>query len=187
MLTVSARTYASDPPSARLVALPPTQLAKCVQSRLLRPACPRFVPRVTGGYRALFARDGKLVPVLHVFDLERFAPSLMPPEGAHIAVAAGAVQRLTPYADPTARSPVVPVTHPVNAYRRKPVSLGPRTWNGRRGLLYLAPPYPWGGQLGDHLAFQWRDGPRLYVISLHTWWPLPQTAATLRAMVMALP
>jgi hypothetical protein len=76
---------------------------------------------VAGGYRALLARDGKLKPPLHVFDLERFAPSLQPPEGAHITVVAGAVQRLTPYADPTARSPIVPITHPVNVNAHNPL------------------------------------------------------------------
>ena len=52
---------------------------------------------------------------------------------------------------------------------------------------YLAPPYIYGGQMGDHVVFQWTDGPRTYAMSLHTWWPLPETAATLQAMVMALP
>jgi len=164
-LAADATTLAAGAsPSIRLDRLPATQLAKCTKSKLLPPACPRVVPRVAGGYRALLARDGKLKPALHVFDLERFAPSLQPPEGAHITVVAGAVQRLTPYADPTARSPIVPVTHPVNVNRTQPVSFGLRTWNGRRGLLYLAPPYIHGGQLGDHIVFQWRQGGTSYAI-----------------------
>lgn len=67
------------------------------------------------------------------------------------------------------------------------MSFGLRSWNGRRGLLYLAPPYIHGGQMGDHVVFQWRQGRTTYAISLHSWWPLPQAAATLQAMVMALP
>jgi hypothetical protein len=144
------------------------------------------VPRVRTGYRALFARDGTLKPPLHVFDLERFAPTLKPPAGAHITAAAGAVERLTPYADPTERTSVVSITHPVNVNRTKPVSFGVRRWNGRRGVLYLAPPYLHGGQLGDHLVFQWQKSGRSYVISLHTWWPLPEVADTLKEMVEAL-
>ena len=56
-----------------------------------------------------------------------------------------------------------------------------------RGILYLAPPYLHGGQLGDHLVFQWGRGNRMYVVSLHAWAPLGETAATLRAMVATLP
>jgi hypothetical protein len=169
-----------------LAELPAAQFAKCRVSTLLRPVCPHRVPRVRNGYRALFARDGTLDPPLHVFDLERFAPTLRPPAGAHITAAAGAVWRLTPYADPTARTRVVPITRPTNVNRAKPVSFGVRRWNGRRGILYLAPPYVHGGQLGDHMVFQWQESGKTYVISLHTWWPLQEVADTLKQMVEAL-
>jgi hypothetical protein len=168
----------------RLAALPKAQLAKCTASRLLRPTCTPWVPRVDGRYRAQFARDGKLVPAAHVFNLEYFVASEKPPKGAHVASAAGAVRRLTPYADPTGRSRAVPLSTPVDVNRRKPVSFGARNWNRRRGILYLAPPH--GGMFGDHLVFQWQRGERMYVVSLHTWWPLEETAATLKAMVIAL-
>jgi hypothetical protein len=46
----------------------------------------------------------------------------------------------------------------VDVNRRKPVSFGVRSWNGRRGVLYLAPPYAHGGMFGEHLVFQWRRG-----------------------------
>jgi len=55
------------------------------------------------------------------------------------------------------------------------------------GILYLAPPFPNGGQLGDHLVFQWQRSRRTYVVTLHSWAPLKETEATLRAMVTALP
>ncbi len=103
-----------------------------------------------------------------------------------MTVAAGAVSRLTPYSDPTERSKVVPISRAVNVNRSQPVSFGVRRWNARRGILYLAPPYIHGGMLADHVVFQWRRSGRMYVISLHSWWPLPETVATLRAMVIAL-
>ena len=169
-----------------LVALPRAQLAKCRASLLLRPACPRRVPRISGRYRALFARDGKLVPALHVFDLEFFLASERPPKGAHVTAAAGAVRRLTPYAEPTERTRVVSLSTPIIDKRTKPVSYGVRNWNGRRGILYLAPPFLNGGQLGDHLVFQWKRAGRMYVVSLHVWSSPAESAPTLRAMVMAL-
>jgi hypothetical protein len=66
------------------------------------------------------------------------------------------------------------------------VSFGHRRWNERRVILYLAPPFLHGGQLGDHLVFQWRQRTRTYVVSLHSWAPLLETAATLRAIVEGL-
>ena len=122
-----------------LAALPSSQLAKCMRSLLLRPVCPRRVPRVSGRYRALLARDGNLAPALQVFDLERFSPSLRPPEGSHVTVAAGAVWRLTPYARPDETLKGSAVSHPVNVNRSKPVSFGVRRWNARRGVLYPRP------------------------------------------------
>jgi len=173
-------------PSRPLVPLPSGQLARCQASALLRPSCIRKVPRVTGNYDAAKGSD-RAGPVFHVFNLEHFVPS-RPPKGAHITVAAGAVWRLTPYADPDRRSRSVQLTEKVRrASRTRPVSFGHRGWHGRKGILYLAPSYPDGGMLGDHLVFQWGRGNHLRVVSLHAWAPLEETAATLRAMVETLP
>jgi hypothetical protein len=111
-LALVARPAASQG-SVRLIKLPSGQLAKCTASPPLRSACPRLVPRVDGRYPAYFARDGTLVPALHVFDLEYFVATLAPPRGAHLTVAAGAVERLTPYADPTDASDVHPLSDSV--------------------------------------------------------------------------
>jgi len=153
----------------------------------LRPSCIREVPRVTGNYDASKAGD-RAGPEFHVFDLEHFVPS-RPPKGAHITVAAGAVWRLTPYADPDRSSRAVQLSENIRraSSRTSPVSFGHRRWNGRKGILYLAPPYLHGGQLGDHLVFQWGRGNHMRVVSLHAWAPLEETAATLRAMVLTLP
>jgi hypothetical protein len=152
----------------------------------LRPSCIRKVPRVTGNYDASKGRD-RAGPEFHLFDLEHFVPS-RPPKGAHITVAAGAAWRLTPYVDPDRTSRSVQLSEKVRqAFRMRPVSFGHRRWNGREGILYLAPPLLRGGQLGDHLVFQWGRGNHLRVVSLHAWAPLEETAATLRAMVETLP
>ena len=174
-------------PSRPLVPLPSGQLARCQGSALLRPSCIREVPRVTGNYDASKAGD-RAGPEFHVFDLEHFVPS-RPPKGAHITVAAGAVWRLTPYADPDRSSRAVQLSENIRraSSRTSPVSFGHRRWNGRKGILYLAPPYLHGGQLGDHLVFQWGRGNHIRLVSLHAWAPLEETAATLRAMVETLP
>ena len=169
-----------SPRSAPLISLPRAQLAKRRASLLLRPICTRRVPHVSGNYRAFLARDAERTQLsrLHVFDLEYFGSPLHPPNGAHITIAAGAVSRLTSFADPTSASPVVALTGAVRKRARsQPISFGPRTWNGQSGILYLAPEYPSGGQLGDHLVFQWRRSGLMYVISLHSWAPLLETAA----------
>ena len=179
----------SQPASSRpLTPLAKAQLVKCRASRFLAPACIRRVPRVAGSYRAYRTRDGHVEPELQIFDLERYSQPLRPPTGAHITVAAGAVWRLTPFRDPDQASTVMRLSDAIRERARsRPVSFGYRRWNGLRGVLYLAPPYLHGGQLGDHLVFQWGRADRMYVVSLHTWAPLAETAATLRAMVETLP
>ena len=68
--------------------------------------------------------------------------------------------------------------------RSRTYALGPARWGGRAGRLYLAASYPRGGWLGNHLIFRWRTGRSDYVVSLHAWEPLTETAATLRAIVV---
>jgi hypothetical protein len=65
------------------------------------------------------------------------------------------------------------------------VSFGPVTWGGHDGVLFLAPPFLHGGQLGDHLVFEWGETNDRHVYSLHAWKPLADTAATLKAIVEA--
>jgi hypothetical protein len=69
------------------------------------------------------------------------------------------------------------------ATRRKPLLFGPRRWGGHLGSLFLAPSYPFGGQIGGHLTFWWRKGPNGYVVSLHAWEPLRECARVLQAVV----
>ena len=105
-----------------------------------------------------------------------------------MTVACGAVSRLTPQRNP---SRVYAGRIRVEAGECQPhktcLVWRSRRWNGRRGVLYLAPPYIHGGQLGDHLVFQWQQSGCTYVVSLHTWWPQSETAAMLRAIVASPP
>jgi hypothetical protein len=66
--------------------------------------------------------------------------------------------------------------------------LGNVRWAARNGVLALAPPpRAEGGLVANHLMFTWRQGARLYAVTLHAWEPFTQTVATLRAVVASLP
>jgi hypothetical protein len=184
----------------RAVALAPiahTDVERCRELALLRRVCPLRAPVVVGKYRTFAARDGEgtRYPPLHIFDMERVGPrpptaaaGLRPPYGVHITVAAGDVERFTPFTNPTSRTRVTRLTEAVRRSKRtKAVSFGGRRWNGIRGVLYLAPPYPDGGQLGDHLVFQWSGRGQTRVVSLHSWAPLTQTETTLEGIVNSIP
>ena len=71
--------------------------------------------------------------------------------------------------------------------RKRAIAFGTVRWGGRNGRLYLAPPYLYGGMMGNHLIFRWREGGRSYALGLHAWEPLREAAATLRAIVGSLP
>jgi hypothetical protein len=67
--------------------------------------------------------------------------------------------------------------------RRRGILLGRLRWSGRNGELVLAPAFPAGGELGDHVIFHWRRGPIDYAVTLHAWEPFPAAVSTLRAIV----
>jgi hypothetical protein len=67
------------------------------------------------------------------------------------------------------------------------VSFGRVRWAGREGVLTLAPSFPTGGFVGNHLTFVWREHGVQHTLSLHAWEPLTEAAATLRTMVERLP
>jgi hypothetical protein len=67
------------------------------------------------------------------------------------------------------------------------VSFGRVRWAGREGLLSLAPSFPTGGFLANHLNFVWREHGVQHTLSLHAWEPLTEAAALLRTMVERLP
>jgi hypothetical protein len=121
-----------------------------------------------------------------LFDLERGVPGQAPPRAAHITVGAGQVERSDPFAHPGRSDPAsAPSDSLLDEDRRTAISFGPVTWGGHDGVLFLAPPFLHGGQLGDHLVFEWGEANDRHVYSLHAWKPLADTAATLKAIVEA--
>jgi hypothetical protein len=171
-------TTVSEPPApaVALVPTPEDALAACRSSPLLRRACPRLVPEAPYDQR----------PEVYVVEVRpggRGAPDTFnlqwgaedparpernrPPRLSHLVVVAG-------------RSGTTLRGIATRVLRRT-------TWEGRRGRLLLAAPYPRGGLLGDHLIFRWRDGRREYAASLHEWKPFQETVDTLEAVVASMP
>lgn len=127
---------------------------------------------------------------LDIFNLERGGEypaepeRNRPPRMAHLVIAGGEVERSAPVFD-----------HFIGArlrdglmrqQRARSLSFGRVRWHGLRGDLFLAPSYPRGGMLGNHLVFRWGSVPR-YVVSLHAWEPLTEAAATLKAIIASTP
>lgn len=65
------------------------------------------------------------------------------------------------------------------------IAFGRYTFGDVEGELVLAPAIQ--AMDGDHLIFRWRSDEREYAVSLHAWEPLTRAAATLRAIVAAVP
>jgi hypothetical protein len=168
--------------AARLVPLAPEKLSRCRRSAQLRNICPVLVPPVGGAYLSYLSDEGPFA----LFDLERGLPGHAPPRGAHITIVAGDVERIDPFEHPTAtEEAAVLADYVLVDERREAVSFGRVRWGAREGVLFLAPPFLHGGQLGDHLIFEWDEGDERFLYSLHAWKPLADTAATLKKMVEA--
>ena len=71
--------------------------------------------------------------------------------------------------------------------RTRPILLGSRDWSDDHGTLVLAPPLIFGGENGDHLVFRWKRGGVDHMVSMHSWAPLRQAVATLKAVVVSAP
>jgi hypothetical protein len=69
--------------------------------------------------------------------------------------------------------------------RDEPISFGLLDVGDTRALLFLAPPYPTGGYLGNHLVLVWKVPRGRRAVSLHAWEPLTEAAATLRRMALS--
>lgn len=189
--TASARLQQPSPLVAPISA---KRLAHCERSALLRPVCPRSVPRVDSYLSHLSVELAGLGgPVLDVFNLESGGeypgrPRLnRPPRMAHVVVVAGDVERLAPLRVPRGASGESLHDGVLRQDREAPVSFGRARWAGRTGALYLVPPFPRGGMLGNHLSFTWDERRTQYTLSLHAWEPLTEAAAALRTMVERLP
>jgi hypothetical protein len=74
-----------------------------------------------------------------------------------------------------------------DGFRRRPLSLGPRTWSGIHGQLSLTPStYAAQGELTDLVVFRWHDSGGDHGVGLNVWEPITQAVATLRAIVSTL-
>jgi hypothetical protein len=175
-----------------LVALAQARVEHCRRSRLLRSICPTKVPRVRAPYLSHLARD-LLRPArsLDAFSLERGGEDPArpernrPPRMAHIALVAGETEQIAPWAEPWDQLAVALRDGLLRAKRDEPISFGLVTWGSARGLLFLVPPFPTGGSLGNHLVFVRKSGPVSRAVSLHAWEPLTEAAATLRAITLS--
>jgi hypothetical protein len=169
-------TVPEPAPEVALVPTPADALAACRSSPLLRRACPGLVPeapydRRPEAYVVELRPGGREAP--ETFNLQWGAEDPArpernrPPRLSHLVVVAG-------------RSGTTLRAAETRALRRV-------SWEGRRGRLLVAAPYPRGGLMGDHLIFRWRDGRREYAASLHAWEPFQETIDTLEAVVASMP
>lgn len=162
---------------------------RCHSSRILRPACAKRIPRVTGGLAVSesYVRANGFA----VFDLQRGAPYERrtrlnrPPGVLHLTIVAGPKpgNLFGGMAFPGAKATAMLENGLDVGTRRQPLLFGTRRWSGRTGSLFLAPSYPLGGQIGGHLTFWWRRNGTGYVVSLHAWEPLQECARVLKAIV----
>lgn len=174
-----------------LVPLAPKRFAHCRRSSLVRAACPRLVPSVRAAYLSHLAVDllRPPSPPLAVFNLERGGEypgepeRNRPPRMAHLAIVGGRVERIAAGVFTFRRRPVRLRRGLMARERTRSLYFGRVRWAGLSGDLLLAPGYPVGGMLGNHLIFDFRNGTGRYAITLHAWEPLPEAAATLRAVV----
>jgi hypothetical protein len=179
------------PAAVALVPTPPDALRACRRSRLLRPVCPERVPE------APFDPESEIYQA-HVFpsgpggrrtfDLswggEYPRPERnRPPALVHVVLVGG--QRLGPLEGLDIPRPRRAALRDglLSGKRGRALSFGAVLWQGRRGRLLLAAPFPRGGIMGNHLVFRWREGRREYALSLHGWEPLTETAETLQRVV----
>ena len=194
-LLETLRVEPSLPEPVELVPLAPTSLEHCRRSPLLAPVCPARVPRVGAPYLTHLHRDPHVGGrgEMHVFGLERGAESPhepernRPPAMAHVGLLAGDRERIAPWLerwDERARPLRNGLLH---EERAAPVSFGTFDLGATRALLYLAPPFPHGGFLGNHLVLSWDEGRGRRAVSLHAWEPLTEAAAALLALARSAP
>jgi hypothetical protein len=192
-----ALTQVGDVPArtgtVQLVRLSGAKLEHCERSGLLRPVCPRVVPKARAAYLSNLSVQLPGQSALDVFNLERGGEyprnpeRNRPPRMAHVVATAGSVERLASFQEPRGETGEPVRDGLMLRTRNAPVSFGRALWAGRSGALYLMPPFPHGGMLGNHLVFSWGQEKRPFALSLHAWEPLTESVATLHAMVKGLP
>ena len=196
LVTLSgSRPVRAASPSARrpvvMMPLPARLLTRCRSAFVLRPVCPRLIPKVSG-----LVVSGPIVQRpkasgFTAFDLEHGAPYEKrtwlnrPPGVLHLTLVAGRRpgNLFGGMRYPGSKSTMKLRNGQSTRTRSKPLLYGARNWGGHSGSLFLAPSYPYGGQIGGHLTFWWRQGRDGYVVSLHAWEPLTECSRVLRTIV----
>jgi hypothetical protein len=157
-------TVSDSPASARTatarrpVVMMPTSarlLTRCRRAFVLRPVCPRLIPKVSGGVTV----SGPVVQRpkatgFTVFDLEHGAPQEKrtwlnrPPGVLHLTLVAGRRpgNLFGGMAYPGSKATGTLRNGQSTRTRRKPLLYGTRRWGGHPGSLFLAPSYPYGGR-----------------------------------------
>jgi hypothetical protein len=183
-------------PSERGVALariPAPALKRCHGDKTLSRACPAVVPSARWRDRPEWSTERGRIVFPGAYELAAGAEHPgrpeqdRPPRLVHLVVLGGREARSLAFEWPRRRAAVAVEDGLYARDRRRALSLGERSWNGRSGDLVLAPAFPDGGIVGDHLVFRWREGGSYYAVTLHGWEPFTEVVTTLRAMVASVP
>ena len=176
-------------------------LESCRRSWLLRPACPRLLPEAyryvsnlcPAGKRGCLFRER--IDMFNVESLRSPNPKRRSPSFIHLVVYAGDLggpkgfqthaRSAFPFdwPDPSSARPLIDGLSPHRG--TDALAFGHREFWSVDGELVLAPAIQ--AMDGDHLIYRWRSGQREFAVSLHAWEPLTEAAATLRAIVAAVP
>ena len=181
-------TIGQSPPPT-LIQVPESLVRRCLAVPVVGAICPRRLPAVDGRYDfGSSPGAGRTWVVDFSFggSYPGFSRRNAPPRFAHLSIKGGRnLDRLFPFSFPLSGRP-----HRVSAAsplpHRTAVFLGRDAWDGRTGVLVLAPRYPLGGDDGGHLIFRWREHGLSFAVSLHAWIPLPQAEAALEAIVASI-
>jgi hypothetical protein len=176
-----------------LVRMPAPALGRCRGDKTLSRACPAVVPSARWRDRPEWSseRGRSVFPGAYELAAGAEHPGRpeqdRPPRLVHLVVLGGREARSLAFEWPRAGAAVGVEDGLYARDRRRALSFGARSWNGRSGELVLAPAFPDGGIVGNHLVFRWREGGSYYAVTLHGWEPFTEVVTTLRAVVTSLP
>jgi hypothetical protein len=182
-------------PAVRMMETPPSVLRLCRRSPRLSPFCPHRLPyvehlRSEPPYLSSLCRVGHGGCAGLTWDdleLEHSGSGDRPPRWAHASVGAGRIigSRAVAFSWPTTTHRVVVHDGLFASRRPRALFLGHVRWGARSGELVLAPSFPSGGMMSDHLIFYSGGNATGRMVTLHGWEPFTQVVATLRAIVLS--
>jgi hypothetical protein len=160
----------------------------------MRRFCPSVIPAGGNGRLTMSIVLASRLDPINILDLEAGSESVgdqrrnRPPRLVGVLLASGKLRQALPGLLPR-RGAVPGRIHDglANAARRKPLSLGRRTWAGRVGELGLAPSrgrYPLA--YFRYLFFQWHDSNGAHALGLRVWEPFTESVRTLHRLADGL-